>query len=125
LLRIGGVSAGVPDFGNDGQRFVAWCLHHVLLLDAHETKAAMTDGQNDKQIDAILVEDGEEGKIPSVFIRAADSHVIAENKLEASGSSRQLWERHDFAPQSASHAPAPRGAPCNERDPTTPCVGTP
>jgi hypothetical protein len=51
------------NFSNPGQRFVAWYLHRVLLLDMHETRAAITDGQNDKQIDAILVEDGEERRV--------------------------------------------------------------
>lgn len=51
------------NFANDGQRFVAWYLHRVLLLDVHETRAAITDGQNDKQIDAIIIEDGEERRI--------------------------------------------------------------
>lgn len=51
------------NFPNDGQRFVAWYLHRVLLLDVHETRAAITDGQNDKQIDAIVVEDGEERRV--------------------------------------------------------------
>lgn len=51
------------NFPNDGQRFVAWYLHRVLLMDVHETKAAITDGQNDKQIDAIVVEDGEDRRI--------------------------------------------------------------
>jgi hypothetical protein len=51
------------NFSNDGQRFVAWYLHRVLQLDMHETKAAITDGQNDKQIDAIVVEDGETRRI--------------------------------------------------------------
>lgn len=51
------------NFSNDGQRFVAWYLHRVLLLDVHHTRAAITDGQNDKQIDAIVVEDGEERRI--------------------------------------------------------------
>src|SRR2546421_3920864 len=51
------------NFPNDGQRFVAWYLHRVLMLDVHETRAAITDGQNDKQIDAIVVEDGEERRI--------------------------------------------------------------
>jgi hypothetical protein len=51
------------NFPNDGQRFVAWYLHRVLLLDVHETRAATTDGQNDKQIDAIVVEDGEDRRI--------------------------------------------------------------
>jgi len=53
----------VQNFPNDGQRFVAWYLHRVLLLDKHETKAAITDGQNDKQIDAIVVDDGEDRRI--------------------------------------------------------------
>ena len=51
------------NFPNTGQRFVAWYLRRVLLMDMHETKAAITDGQNDKQIDAIVVEDGEERRI--------------------------------------------------------------
>jgi hypothetical protein len=50
-------------FANDGQRFVAWYLHRVLRLDVEATKAAITDGQNDKQIDAIHVEDGEEPRV--------------------------------------------------------------
>lgn len=51
------------NFPNDGQRFVAWYLHRVLLLDKHETKASITDGQLDKQIDAIVVEDGENMRV--------------------------------------------------------------
>ncbi|WP_437688485.1 AIPR family protein [Sorangium sp. So ce176] len=51
------------NFANDGQRFVAWYLHRVLQLDVHATKAAITDGQHDKQIDAIVVEDGEDRRI--------------------------------------------------------------
>jgi hypothetical protein len=51
------------NFDNDGQRFVAWYLHRVLLLDVHETRASITDGQNDKQIDAVVVEDGEERRV--------------------------------------------------------------
>src|SRR5690349_8057332 len=51
------------NFPNEGQRFVAWYLHRVLLLDVHETRAAITDGQDDKQIDAIVVEDGEDRRV--------------------------------------------------------------
>lgn len=51
------------NFSNDGQRFVAWYLHRVLLLDVHATRAAITDGQDDKQIDAIVVEDGEDRRV--------------------------------------------------------------
>jgi hypothetical protein len=63
LSEINGNAFYKDNFANDGQRFVAWYLHRVLLLDVHETRAAITDGQNDKQIDAIVVEDGEERRI--------------------------------------------------------------
>lgn len=45
------------NFPNDGQRFVAWYLRNVLLRDMNETKADITDGPDDKQIDAIVVDD--------------------------------------------------------------------
>jgi hypothetical protein len=51
------------NFANDGQRFVAWYLHRVLQKDVHETRASITDGQLDKQIDAIVVEDGEDRRV--------------------------------------------------------------
>jgi hypothetical protein len=63
LSEISNNSFFRDNFANDGQRFVAWYLNRVLLLDVHETKAAITDGQNDKQIDAIVVEDGEARRI--------------------------------------------------------------
>lgn len=44
-------------FPNDGQRFVAWYLRNILSLDMNQTRAAITDGGNDKQIDAIVVDD--------------------------------------------------------------------
>jgi AIPR protein len=44
-------------FSNDGQRFVAWYLRNILLLDMNQTRDAITDGGNDKQIDAIVVDD--------------------------------------------------------------------
>src|SRR5258708_40068269 len=59
MAEIKGNSFYQDNFSNDGQRFVAWYLHRVLLMDVHETRAAITDGQHDKQIDAIIVEDGE------------------------------------------------------------------
>ena len=49
-------------FPNDGQRFVAWYLRNIHLLDAMQAKDAMTDGANDKQIDAVYIDD-DEGKI--------------------------------------------------------------
>src|SRR5205809_1014821 len=51
------------NFSNDGQRFVAWYLRRVLLLDVHQTRGAITDGQDDKQIDAIVIENGDEQRV--------------------------------------------------------------
>ena len=45
------------NFPNDGQRFVAWYLRNIHLKDMNETKEAITDGADDKQIDAIIVDD--------------------------------------------------------------------
>lgn len=47
----------IQHFSNDGQRFVAWYLRNVHLLDSMQTKSAMTDGANDKQIDAVYIDD--------------------------------------------------------------------
>jgi hypothetical protein len=52
------------NFQNDGQRFVAWYLRNIHLQDANETKADITDGADDKQIDAIVIDDSNN----SVFI---------------------------------------------------------
>lgn len=45
------------NFSNDGTRFVAWYLRRVLRRDSpmHD----ITDGANDKQIDAVVVDDDE------------------------------------------------------------------
>lgn len=45
------------NFPNDGQRFVAWYLRRVLLRSPEETRQDITDGANDKQIDAAIVDD--------------------------------------------------------------------
>ncbi len=46
-------------FSNQGQRFVAWHLRRVLLRDPAATRLEVTDGADDKQIDALVVdEDG-------------------------------------------------------------------
>jgi hypothetical protein len=45
------------NFPNDGQRFVAWYLRRVLLRSPAEARQDITDGANDKQIDAVLVDD--------------------------------------------------------------------
>jgi hypothetical protein len=44
-------------FSNDGQRFVAWYLRNILFRDMNETRDDITDGGNDKQIDAIVIDD--------------------------------------------------------------------
>lgn len=45
------------NFPNDGQRFIAWYLRNVHRRDENETKMDITDGADDKQIDAIVVDD--------------------------------------------------------------------
>ncbi|MDE6755247.1 MAG: AIPR family protein [Muribaculaceae bacterium] len=45
------------NFPNDGQRFVAWYLRNVFLLDKNSTKDAITDGPKDKQIDAVYIDE--------------------------------------------------------------------
>ncbi|HEX4055073.1 MAG TPA: AIPR family protein [Tepidisphaeraceae bacterium] len=45
------------NFANDGERFVAWYLRRVLLRDAIQTRNDITDGQNDKQMDAVIIDD--------------------------------------------------------------------
>jgi len=44
------------NFPNDGQRFVAWYLRNIHLRDMNETKDDITDGPDDKQIDAIVID---------------------------------------------------------------------
>lgn len=45
------------NFSNDGQRFVAWYLRNIHLRDLNQTKYDITDGQDDKQIDAIVIDE--------------------------------------------------------------------
>jgi len=45
------------NYANDGQRFVAWYLRRVVLCDETLTKQSITDGANDKQIDAVVIDD--------------------------------------------------------------------
>lgn len=45
------------NFPNDGQRFIAWYLRRVMLRDRIATRDDITDGPNDKQIDAVIVDD--------------------------------------------------------------------
>lgn len=46
-------------FSNDGQRFVAWYLRNIHNLDIYEAKECVTDSANDKQIDAVYINDQE------------------------------------------------------------------
>ena len=43
-------------YPNDGQRFVAWYLRNIHILDTFETKDCITDGAGDKEIDAIYID---------------------------------------------------------------------
>jgi len=45
------------NFDNDGQRFVAWYVQNVHRRDMIGTVQDVTDGPDDKQIDAIVVDD--------------------------------------------------------------------
>src|ERR1035437_5771682 len=50
------------NFPNDGQRFVAWFLRNIHNRSEIETKDDITDGPNDKQIDAVYI-DNDKGAI--------------------------------------------------------------
>ncbi len=45
------------NFSNDGERFVAWYLRNVLLRTPVQTRDDITDGKDDKEIDAVIVDD--------------------------------------------------------------------
>lgn len=61
------------NFPNDGQRFVAWYLRNVHLLDKNDTKAAITDGAKDKQIDAIHIDEDEQ----KIYVIQSKFHTCA------------------------------------------------
>jgi hypothetical protein len=65
------------NFANDGQRFVAWYLRNIHLRDMIETKDDITDGSDDKQIDAIFIDDQKQ----TVFI--IQGKFIAEKSVDA------------------------------------------
>ncbi len=77
------------NFSNEGQQFVAWYLRRVLLLDIHATKAAITDGQLDKQIDAIVVEDGDDRRVRVIQGKFTTSRMDATSVREVLSA----WER--------------------------------
>lgn len=78
LQEIGSDPFYQTNFPNDGQRFVAWYLRRVLLRDDAATRDDITDGPDDKQIDAVIVDDTEERIciVQGKFINAG--HVDAE-----------------------------------------------
>jgi hypothetical protein len=45
------------NFSNDGECFIAWYLRNVLLRTPVQARDDITDGQDDKQIDALIVDD--------------------------------------------------------------------
>ena len=45
------------NFTNNGERFVAWYLRNIHLRTAVQARDDITDGQHDKQIDAVIVDD--------------------------------------------------------------------
>ena len=45
------------NFANDGERFLAWYLRNIYQRTAVEARQDITDGQNDKEIDAVIVDD--------------------------------------------------------------------
>ncbi len=78
------------NFSNDGQRFVAWYLRNIHLRDPNQAKYDITDGADDKQIDAIVVDDNSSAVyiIQGKFIGAAS--VDAEPLREVLSSWVQL-----------------------------------
>lgn len=45
------------NFANDGERFLAWYLRNIYQRTAVEARQDITDGANDKEIDAVIVDD--------------------------------------------------------------------
>ena len=45
------------NYSNDGQRFVSWYLRNVHLRDRNQAKYDISDGPDDKQIDAVVIDD--------------------------------------------------------------------
>jgi hypothetical protein len=65
------------NFPNDGQRFVAWYLRNIHLRDMNETKDDITDGADDKQIDAIVIDDSKQ----TVFV--IQGKFLGNDKVDA------------------------------------------
>lgn len=67
----------VQNFPNEGQRFIAWYLRNIFQKDMNETKDCITDGAEDKQIDAIVIDDDKS----TVFI--LQGKFIGSEKVDA------------------------------------------
>ena len=65
------------NFSNEGQRFVAWYLRNIHLRDANQTKYEVTDGADDKQIDAIVIDEN------NLVIYIIQGKFIGENSVDA------------------------------------------
>lgn len=65
------------NFPNDGQRFVAWYVHNIHGRDMIETKEDVTDGPDDKQIDALVVDDD------NSTIYVIQGKFVGEGKVDA------------------------------------------
>jgi len=65
------------NFPNDGQRFVAWYLRNIHLRDRNQTLSDITDGADDKQIDAMVVDDDDN----TVYV--IQGKFIGENTVDA------------------------------------------
>lgn len=46
----------INNYPNDGQRFVAWYLRNIYNLSEVQAKECVTDGADDKQIDAVYID---------------------------------------------------------------------
>ncbi len=61
IIRIQADIANDPyykdNFANDGERFLAWYLRNIHQRTAVEARQDITDGQHDKEIDAVIVDD--------------------------------------------------------------------
>ncbi len=80
---LGEVSADpyYKTFANDGQRFIAWYLRNVWDYDANEVAHAMTDGANDNEIDAVMI-DNEASKIVIVQGKFLEASTVDAGPLQ-------------------------------------------
>jgi hypothetical protein len=73
------------NFPNDGQRFLAWYLRNCYLRTPIQAKDDITDGPNDKEFDAIIVDDEKRQitAIQSKFYASAVDHQPLQEVLAA------------------------------------------